>query len=153
MVLKSDPFSFSPSAFSPSAYSSAGIAEMSEGMRAFAESGLQQAREGYEKLRDAAHSGNGALEAACQTAARGAGDYTAMLLQIARTNVEGSFEFVHALLGSRTVAEAVEVTGDHARKQFELLASQSSDLLELGKKVATDTVEPIKASAGWAFNT
>ncbi|MDR3467673.1 MAG: phasin family protein [Xanthobacteraceae bacterium] len=148
MVLKSDPFSFSPTA-----YSSAGLAEMSEGMRAMAESGLQQAREGYEKLREAAQSGNGALEAACQTAARGAGDYTAMLLQIARTNVEGSFDFVHALLGSKSVAEAVGVTSDHARRQFELLASQSSDLLELGQKVATDTVEPIKASAAWTFNT
>lgn len=153
MVLKSDPFSFSPTAFSPSAYAPAGLTEMSESMRAMAEASLQQARDGYERLREAATSGNGALEAACQTAARGAGDYTAMLLQIARANVEGSFDFVHALLGSKTVAEAVEVTSDHARKQFELLASQSSDLLELGQKVASDAVEPIKASAARAFNT
>jgi len=142
MVLKSDPFAFSQSAFSP-----ASLAEMSESVRSIAEQGLQQAREGYQQLRDAAESNQEALEAACHSAARGAGDYTAKVLDIARTNMTGTFDFVQALLGSKSVTDAVELANAHARKQFELLATQSQDLLALGQKVATDTVEPIKASA------
>lgn len=142
MVLKSDPFAISQSAFSP-----AGLAEMSDSVRAFAERGVQTAREGYQRLRDATESNQDALEAVYQSAARGAGDYTAKLLDIARANVTGTFDFVEALLGSTSVVDAVEVTNAHARKQFELLAAQSQDLLALGQKVATDAVEPMKASA------
>jgi phasin len=146
MVLKTDPFAFSPNAFT------SGFAGM-DSVRAFAEQGLQQARDGYQKLRDAAESNNGAIEAACQSAARGAGDYTAKLFEITKVNVEGAFDFAKALLGTTSVADAVELTNSHARKQFELLQTQSKDLIELGKKVATETVEPIKATASKTFTS
>jgi len=142
MVLKTDPFSFSPSAFSAS-----GLTGATDNMRAFAEKGLQQARDGYQKLRDAAESNSGAIEAACQSASKGAGDYTTKLLEITKANVEGAFDFAHALLGTTTVADAVQLTSDHARKQFELLAAQSQDLIALGTKVANDAAQPIKAAA------
>ncbi len=142
MVLKTDPFAFSQSAFSPVT-----LAEMSDSVRALAEQGMQRARQGYQTLRDTAESNQDALEAVYQSAARGAGDYTAKLLDIARANVAGTFDFVEALLGSTSVVDAVELANAHARKQFELLAAQSHDLLALGQKVATDAVEPITASA------
>jgi phasin len=142
MVMKIDPFAFSPSAFSAS-----GLTGASDNMRAFAEKGLAQARDGYQKLRDAAESNNGALEAVCQSAAKGAGDYTTKLLEITKANVEGAFDFASALLGTKTLADAVELTSSHARKQFELLATQSQDLIALGTKVANEAAEPIKAAA------
>lgn len=129
MVLKSDPFAFSPTAFSPVA-----LADMTVSLRAFTEHGLQQARDG-----------NGAIGAAYHSAARGAGDYTAKLLEIARTNVEGAFDFAQALLGSTSVADAVELTARHARRQFETLASQSQDLIQIGQKVASEAVDAAKA--------
>ena len=36
-------------------------------------------------------------------------------------------------------------------KQFETLTAQAKELAELGQKVATETVEPIKASASKLF--
>jgi phasin len=148
MFTKTDPFAFSPTAFTAN-----GLAGMPESMRALAEKGLQQARDGYQQLKTAAESNNGAIEAACHSAAKGAGDYTAKWLEITKTNVEGAFDFAHALLGSKSMTDAVELASSHARKQFELLAAQSQDLIELGKKVASETVEPIKASATKAFNS
>ena len=148
MVLKTDPFAISQSAFSPAA-----LAEMSDSVRAIAEQGLQRAREGYHKLRDAADSNHDAIEAACHSVARGAGDYTAKLLDIAETNVTGTFDFVEALLGAKSPADAVELANAHARRQLELLAEQSKELLTLGQKVASDTVEPIKASAARTFHS
>jgi phasin len=120
-------------------------------MRAFAEKGIAQARDSYQKLKDAAETNNGAMEAACQTAAKGASDYTAKLMEIAKTNTEGAFDFAQAMLGTRSLTDAFELMNTHTRKQFEILTAQSKDLMELGKKVATETVEPIKASAAKAF--
>jgi phasin len=148
MVYKADPFSFSPTAFSPAAFS-----EFPEGMRAFAEKGIAQARDSYQMFKEAAESNNGAMEAAYHSAAKGASDYTAKLIEMAKANSDEAFDFAHALMGSRSVPDALELMNAHVRKQFELLTAQSKDLVELGKKVATETVEPIKASATKAFKS
>lgn len=143
MAHDSDPFSFSPAA----------LGDFPENMRAFAEKGFAQARDGYQKFKEAAEANNGAIEAVYQSATRGASDYATKLLEIARTNTDEAFGFAQALLGSRSVTDAFELMNSHARKQFELLTTQSKDLVELGQKVATDTVEPIKSSAAKAFKT
>ena len=41
----------------------------------------------------------------------------------------------------------MELWTSHAKKQFETFSAQAKELAELGQKVATETVEPIKASA------
>jgi phasin len=147
MVTKTDPFSFNPTAaFSPAAFS-----QLPEGMRAFAEKGIAQARDGYQKFKEAAESNNGAIEASCHSAAKGASDYTAKLMEIAKINTDGAFDFAHAMLGTKSMTDAFELMSTHTRKQFELLTTQSKDLVELGKKVAAEAVEPLKASAAKAF--
>ena len=47
----------------------------------------------------------------------------------------------------KTPAEATELWTSHSRKSFETFSAQAKELAELGQKVATETVEPIKASA------
>ncbi len=141
MVFKADPFSFSPTSFT----------EFPEGVRAFAVKGIAQARDGSQKFKEAAESNNGAIEAAYQSATKGASDYTAKLIENTKTNTDQAFDFVQALMGSKSVPEAFELINIHTRKQFEVLTAQSKDLMELGKKVATETVEPIKANAAKVF--
>ena len=51
------------------------------------------------------------------------------------------------LFGVKTPAAAMELWTSHAKKQYETLTAQAKELAELGQKVATETVEPIKASA------
>ena len=41
----------------------------------------------------------------------------------------------------------MELWTSHAKKQFETFQAQAKELAELSQKVATETVEPIKASA------
>ena len=62
--------------------------QVPEQVRAFAEKGVSQARDGYQKLKEAAESNNGALEAAYTSASKGAGDFTAKIIDIAKTNTE-----------------------------------------------------------------
>ena len=127
--------------------------QVPEQVRAFAEQGVTQARDGYEKLKAAAESNNEAIEAACSTATKGAADLTAKLVEIARINTTSAFDFAHSLLAVTSLPEAFELMNTHARKQFEALSAQSADLAEFGQKVAAETVEPIKAGASKMFKT
>lgn len=124
-----------------------------EQVRAMAEQGVSQAREGYQKLKEAAETSNGALGAVYASATKGAGDFTAKVIDIAKTNTESAFDFAQNLLGVKSLPEAFELVNAHARKQFEVLTAQSHDLAALTQKVATDTVEPIKTGAAKAFKT
>ncbi len=127
--------------------------QVPEQVRAFAEKGVSQAREGYQKLKEAAETNNGAMEAAYTSATKGAGDFTAKVIEIAKTNTESAFDFAQALLGVKSLPEAFELVNSHARKQFETLTTQSKDLADITQKVANETVEPIKAGAAKAFKT
>src|SRR6478752_1864209 len=119
----SDPFSSSVIPF-----------EVPEQMRAFAEKGVSQARDNYAKFKDVAESHNGTMEAVFTTA-----------------STTASLDFAQSLFGVKSPAEAVELWTAHARKQFETFTANTKELAELTQRVATETVEPIKANATKLF--
>ena len=121
--------------------------EVPEQVRAFAEKGVSQARDTYAKFKDAAETHNGTIEAVFTTASKGASAYSAKLVEFMKANTTSSLDFAQELFGVKTPAEALELWTSRARKQFETLAAQAKELAELGQKVATETVEPIKATA------
>jgi phasin len=121
--------------------------EVPEQMRAFAEKGVSQARDSYAKFKDAAETHNGTMEAVFTNASKGASAYSAKLVEFMKTNTTSSLDFAQELFGVKTPAEALELWTSHTRKQFETLSAQAKELAELGQKVATETVEPIKATA------
>jgi len=125
--------------------------QIPEQFRAFAENGVSQAREGYQKFKAAAESNNEALEAAYTSATKGASDFTAKLVDIAQTNVTSSLDFAQSLLGVKSFPEVFELFNGHTRKQFEAFTAQSKDIAAFSQKVATETVEPFKASVTKAF--
>jgi phasin len=136
MVNPSDPFSASIIPF-----------EVPEQMRAFAEKGVSQARDNYAKFKDAAETHNGTMEAVFTTASKGAGEYSAKLIEFLKANTTSTLDFAQELFAVKTPSEALELWASHTRKQFETFSAQAKELTELGQKVATETVEPIKASA------
>ena len=125
--------------------------EVPEQMRAFAEKGVSQARDNYAKFKDAAETHNGTIEAVFTTAGKGASEFSAKLMEIMKTNTTASLDFAQALIAVKSPTEAMELWTSHAKKQFEAFTANAKELAELTKKVATETVEPIKASASKAF--
>ena len=121
--------------------------EVPEQMRALAEKGVSQARDSYAKFKDAAETHNGTMEAVFTNASKGASTYSAKLVEFMKANTTASLDFAQELFGVKTPAEALELWTSHTRKQFETLSAQAKELAELGQKVATETVEPIKATA------
>ena len=121
--------------------------EVPEQMRAFAEKGVSQARDSYAKFKDAAETHNGTIEAVFTSASKGSSEYSTKLFEFFKANTSSSLDFAQQLFGVKTPAEALELWTAHTRKQYETLTAQAKELAELGQKVATETVEPIKASA------
>ena len=118
-----------------------------EQLRAFTEMGMVQARDGYQKFKDAAVSNNGALEALVEQATKGAGDFTSKMIGMAQTNTEAAFAFTQSLMGVKSLPEAFELMNTHARKQFEVLTAQSQDLAAMTQKAAAAAGQPMGARA------
>jgi phasin len=118
--------------------------EVPTAFRDYAEKGLAQAKEAFEKAKANAEEANGIAEATYTTATKAAAEYGLKLTETARANANAAFDFAQDVVGARTVSELVGVTVEHARKQFEVLAKQGSDLAALAQKLAAETAAPAK---------
>ena len=125
--------------------------EVPEQMRAFAEKGVSQARDNYAKFKDVAETHNGAIEAMFSVFSSGAKEYSAKVMEMMKSSTSANLDFAQALVGVKSPSEAMELWTSHARTQFETLTAQTKELAALAQKVATDSAEPIKASASKIF--
>jgi phasin len=126
--------------------------EVPGSIREFAEKGVSQARETYEKFKDVAQSSNETIEAVITSATKGAADYQGKLIAIARANANAAFDTAEKLVAVKSPSEVFSIWTSYARSQYEAFTSQSKELAELGQKVATETVEPIKAASSKVFS-
>lgn len=120
-------------------------------VREWAEKGVSQAKDSYEKMRTAAEEATELLEGSFETASRGTTEYGARLVEMMRANANAGFDLARDLLGAKSFSEIIEVSTAHARKQFDTYSAQTKELAALAQKVAADTSEPVKASVSKAF--
>jgi len=125
--------------------------EMPAAFREFAERGVAQAKDTYEKMKAAAEEATDMLETTYSTASKGSSDYGLKVIEAARVNTNAAFDYAGELLAAKTLSEMIELSSVHARKQFEAFTEQSKELGELAQKVATETAEPIKSGMNKAF--
>jgi phasin family protein len=78
-------------------------------------------------------------------------DYNLKMIDMARVNTEGVFEFARQLATAKSPSEMVELWTSHARKQFEMLSEQLTELTALGQKMASESADPITRSVGQVF--
>ena len=125
--------------------------EIPAGFREFAEKGVSQAKETYEKMKSAAEEATDMLEDTYATATKGASDYGLKMIEVARENTNAAFDFSTQLMTVKSLSEMVELSTAHSRKQFETWTAQSKELVAIAQKAATDSIEPVKESFGKAF--
>lgn len=125
--------------------------EVPAAFREFAEKGISQAKDNYEKMKAVAEDATDVIEDTYATASKGASDYGLKVIETARTNANSMFDFTSELMNVKSVSEWVELSTAHARKQFEAMTAQSKELSALAQKVATETAEPMKASVHSTF--
>jgi len=126
--------------------------EMPAAFREFAERGVAQAKDTYEKMKAAAEEATDVLETTYSTATKGASEYGLKVIEAARANTNAAFDFVGEVITAKSLSEVIELSSAHARKQFEALTAQSKELGALAQKVATETAEPIKSGMNKAFS-
>ena len=126
--------------------------EMPAAFREFAERGVAQCKDTYEKMKAAAEEATDVLETTYSTASKGTSEYGLKVIEVARVNTNAAFDFAGEVMAAKTLSEVVELTSAHARKQFEALTQQSKELNALAQKVATETAEPIKSGMNKAFS-
>ncbi len=68
-----------------------------------------------------------------------------------KASTTANLDFAQELIGVKTPSEALELWTSHAKKQFEAFSAHTKELAELSQKIATETVEPIKANASKLF--
>ena len=125
--------------------------EVPAAFREFAEKGVAQTKDAYEKMKAAAEESTEMLETCYSTASKGSTEYGMKLIEIARANTNATFDYFERLFGVKSPSEMVEISTAHARAQFETLTAQGKELATLAQKVATDTAEPIKTGVNKAL--
>ena len=125
--------------------------EVPAALREFAEKSVTQAKDNWEKMKAASEEASDLIEDSYATASKGAADYGLKLIEVSRANTNAAFDFATKLFTVKSLAEAVELSTAHLRKQFDTMSAQSKELTALAQKVTTETVEPIKESVTSAF--
>ena len=126
--------------------------EVPAAFREFAEKGVAQAKENYEKMKSMAEETTDLVEDTYNTACKGCTGYGLKLIETARANSDAAFDLMSNLMGAKSYTEVVELTSGYMRKQFDIFGAQAKELSEHVQKVATDTAEPIKASLNNVLN-
>src|SRR4029078_3409749 len=90
--------------------------EVPEQVRAFAEKGVSQAREGYAKFKDPADAHTGTIEAVFTSVNKGASAYSAKVMEFVKANSTSSLDFAQELFGVKSPSEALELWRSHNRK-------------------------------------
>jgi phasin len=122
-------------------------------VREMADKGIAQAKQSYEKMSAATAEVSNVIQNAYSTAAQGAMNCSVKVIEHARTNSNAAFDYVSKLVGVKSPSEVLEVSTEHARKQFEALSEQTKELTALNQKAMLEATEPLKASVEKAFRS
>jgi phasin len=125
--------------------------EVPAAFREFAEKGVNQAKDNWEKMKAATEEATDLIEDSYANASKGAADYGLKVIEAARANSNAAFDYASQLLTVKSLSEAVELSTAHMRKQFDAMSEQAKDLSTLAQKIATETTEPLKEGMTGAF--
>jgi phasin len=116
-----------------------------EGVRALAEKTVAQTREAYDRSKDAFDASLTTFERSFDAAGQGAAAFNRKIVDIARRNVDASFDLAKSLAGAKNLTDVVELQAAFWRKQFDALTVQAEEVRALSTKVTADAAEPIKS--------
>ena len=96
---------------------------------------------------DAFEASVATFEKSFDAAGQGAAAFNRKIIDIARRNLNSSFDLAKSLAGAKNLADMVELQMAYWQKQFGALTAQAEEVHALSTKLTVDTAEPIKALA------
>jgi phasin len=115
-----------------------------ESVRAIAET-VAQTREAYDRSLEAFDASLMMFERTFDVAGQGAAAFNRRIIDLARRNVDASFDLATSLAGAKKLADLVELQAAFWRKQFGVLTAQAEEVRVLSTKVTAAAAEPIKS--------
>jgi phasin len=125
--------------------------EVPAAFREYAEKGIAQAKQNYEKVKASADEANGIVEATFKTASKAATDYGTKLTEAARANTNAAFDFAKDAATVKSFSDFIALSTEYSRKQIEVLTAQTKEFTALAQKFATETAAPAKSGFEKAF--
>jgi phasin len=116
-----------------------------EGVRAVAEQAVAQTRQAYDRSWDAFDASLTTFERTFDAAGQGAVAFNRKIVDLARLNVDASFDLATSLAGAKDLSEMVEFQAAFWRKQFGVLTAQAEEVRALSTKVTAAAARPIKS--------
>ena len=110
-----------------------------------------QGKEAYERISAASAEATDLIRNSYSTVIEGAQVYNKKLLEFAQTNSNVAFGFAQKLLGVKSPSEFLEISTEHAQKQFEMLKEQATELTALGQKIAGENAGPLARGVNQVF--
>lgn len=83
-------------------------------------------------------------EASLSGSAEALARYNAKLFEVTRANMAAAGTHAAALLGARSVPEAVALNADHLRRRFDTLTVQGRELSTLAQKLTIEALGPLR---------
>jgi len=118
-----------------------------EDMRTLAVKTVAQSREAFDRSKDAFEASLTAFERSFDAAGQGAAAFNRKMIDIARRNVDASFDLATSLAGAKSFADMFELQAAFWRKQLSVVTAQAEEVRTLSTRVTADAAEPIKAMA------
>ena len=125
--------------------------DVGEDVRAIVEKGMVETRAKFAQAKSAAEEATAAVEASLGAAREGVVALNVKALDSVKSAAEAQFELFKSLASAKSMSEFVTLHTEFARARFEEASARSKDLAELARKVADETVAPIKAHVAKTF--
>src|SRR3974377_1806052 len=122
-----------------------------EAYREFAEKGIAQVKDGYDKFKAAAEEANERLAEGDAAGTEGNRNLVLEFIDAARANSNLTFDLLGQLLTAKSYSEAVELYTGYVRKQFDAMTEQTKGLTEAAQKIVIKTTEPVKEGFAGMF--
>lgn len=118
--------------------------EVPAAFREIAQKGLSTYRQSYGQAQAAMEQANATLAQSYGPAGKGLAECQKKAMEALNANVASTFDYYEALLGAKTMAEIVELSSAHVRRQYENVAAQTKTLTGLAQSAAAEGTSAFK---------
>ncbi len=118
--------------------------EVPEIMRDFAEKTINQTRDAYANMRNAAEEATDVLEDTIENARRNLLDFNLKGIELAKTNSDAFFELSKKLMSAKSLSEVVELNSTFSRERYEALSEQTKNMQGFVTDMTSEAMQPMK---------
>jgi phasin len=118
--------------------------EVPEALRAMTEQGIEQARETYSRMKVVAEEATDMVEETVETTREGVMALQLRSLDAAKANADAFFDLTRKLLGTRSVADAIQLQTAFARDRFEAFVDYTKEVQSEVTKLGEEAARPAR---------